>query len=421
MTARGRVSSGWSDVRRRDPSRGRSARQAGGALAVVAAALCGCSGSSSSPVDAAPVPDAVPVDADPSAYAWELPHRFPRPQVPEDNPMSAEKVELGRHLFYDDRLSGNGTQSCASCHFQELAFADGEVTPVGSTGETIPRNSPGLGNVAYYSTLTWPSPILEALETQLLVPIFGEFPVELGATGNEELILDRLRDEPVYAPLFTAAFPDDADPYTWNNIVKALASFVRTMISGDSPYDRYVYQGQDDALSESARRGLALFFTERLECHHCHAGFLMSKAVKYEGSRFVEKNFANIGLYNLDQDGSYPPGGQGLFEFTGDPRDKGKFRSPSLRNVALTAPYMHDGSIATLEEVIRHYEAAGRVIEAGPNAGDGRANPNKSGFIIGFELTDQERADLIAFLESLTDESFVTDPRFSSPWPAEAE
>lgn len=382
---------------------------------VLGAALAACS-DEPGPIDAGAVIDAG-VDADPGAYAWDLPARFPRPLVPEENPMTVDKVALGRHLFYDERLSGNGTQSCASCHVQELAFADGKTTPTGSTGEVLPRNSPGLGNAGYYSTLTWPNPLLEHLEQQLLVPIFGELPVELGVTdGNAALILDRLRADPVYAPLFAAAFPGEADPYTWGNNVKALASFVRTMITGSSPYDAYTYQGQEDALSASARRGLALFFSEALECHHCHGGFNLSKATKYEGVRFIEKSFANIGLYNLDAEGSYPPGNQGLFELTGDPGDKGKFRSPSLRNVALTAPYMHDGSIATLEEVIRHYEAGGRNIESGPYAGDGRANPNKTGFLTGFPLTDAERADLLAFLDSLTDQTFITDPRFSNPW-----
>ena len=382
------------------------------ALAVLAAALCACSdgpGPQPQPFDAG-------VDADPGGYAWDLPARFPRPLVPEDNPTTAEKVALGRHLFYDERLSGNGTQSCASCHVQELAFADGKTTPTGSTGEVLLRNSPSLGNAGYYSTLTWPNPLLEHLEQQLLVPIFGEVPVELGVTGNEELVLDRLRADPVYEQLFADAFPGEDDPYTWASNVKALASFVRTMITGNSPYDQYTYQGQEDALSASAKRGLALFFSERLECHHCHGGFNLSKATKYEGSRFIEKNFANLGLYNLDAEGSYPPGNQGLYEFTGDPADKGKFRSPSLRNVALTAPYMHDGSIATLEEVIRHYEAAGRNVESGPYAGDGRENPNKTGFLHGFTLTDQERADLLAFLESLTDQTFLTDPRLTNPW-----
>jgi cytochrome c peroxidase len=385
-----------------------------GALALlVLAGACGDDGGGAPPdaaVDAA-VPDAT------TGYDWNLPGRFPLPNVPEDNPMSDEKVALGRHLFYDERLSGNGTQACSSCHLQELGFADGKVTPTGSTGEVLARNSPGLGNAGYYSTLTWPNPMLQSLELQILIPIYGEAPIELGVTGNEEVILERLRAEPVYAELFAVAFPGAADPYTWNNIRNALASFVRSMITGRSPYDAYVYEGQEDALSEAALRGMALFFSERLECHHCHGGFNFSTATNYAGKPFVELAFANIGLYNLDAEGAYPPGNQGLWEFTGAPGDKGKFRAPSLRNVAVTAPYMHDGSIATLEDVIRHYESAGRNIESGPYAGDGRENPNKSGFLIGFTLTDEERADLLAFLESLTDESFLTDPRFSNPWP----
>lgn len=352
-----------------------------------------------------------------TGYDWNLPGRFPLPQVPENNPMSDEKVALGRHLFYDQRLSGNGTQACSSCHLQEHAFADGKVTATGSTGDVLARNSPGLGNVAYYSTLTWPNPLLQRLEQQILLPLYGELPIEMGVTGNEEVILERLRAEPVYQDLFAAAFPEDVDPYQWGNIVDALSAFVRSMITGRSPYDAYVYEGQEDALSEAALRGMSLFFSERLECHHCHGGFNFSTATTYAGKPFVELAFANIGLYNLDAEGGYPAENQGLWEFTGQPGDKGKFRAPSLRNVTVTAPYMHDGSIATLEDVIRHYESAGRNVESGPYVGDGRLNPNKSTFLIGFTLTDQERADLLAFLESLTDQHFLTDPRFSNPWP----
>jgi cytochrome c peroxidase len=386
-----------------------------GALALLLlVGACGGDDDGGVPPDAgldAAVPDAT------TGYDWNLPGRFPLPQVPEDNPMSDEKVALGRHLFYDERLSGNGTQACASCHLQELAFADGKITPAGSTGEALARNSPGLGNAAYYSTLTWPNPLLQRLEQQILIPLYGEAPVELGATGNEEIILERLRGEPVYQQLFAAVFPEDADPYQWGNIVDALAAFVRSMITGRSRYDAYVYEGEEDALSEAELRGMALFFSERLECHHCHGGFNFSTATTYAGKPFVELAFANIGLYNLDAEGTYPPGNQGLWEFTGQAGDKGKFRAPSLRNVAVTAPYMHDGSVASLEDVIRHYESAGRNVESGPYVGDGRENPNKSGFLLGFTLTDEERADLLAFLESLTDETLLTDPRFSSPWP----
>ncbi len=354
-----------------------------------------------------------------AAYDWDLPQGFPPPRVPEDNPMTHEKVELGRYLFYDKRLSGNGTQSCESCHVQTLAFSDGRRTPIGSTGEPLERNSQALVNVAYNATLTWANPGLTELERQILIPIFGEFPIELGVTSHEEEVLERFRQDERYPQMFATAFPDDPAPINFRNIVHALASFVRSLISGNSPYDRYV-AGDKTALSESARRGMELFFSEELECHHCHTGFNFTLSTVHAQSTFSAAAFQNNGLYNLDSAGAYPRGNRGVYELTGKPEDMGRFRPPTLRNVALTAPYMHDGSIATLEEVIQHYMAGGRVIEEGPFAGDGRRNPYKSGLVSGFQLNEQEIADLIAFLESLTDESFVTDPRFSNPFEEKA-
>lgn len=352
-------------------------------------------------------------------YAWNVPPGFPPPYVPPDNPMTAEKVELGRFLFYDRRLSANGTMACASCHVQARAFSDGQATPHGSTGEPLPRNSQGLANVAYYSTLTWANPVLTDLERQILIPMFSEFPVELGITGHEAEVLARFRADPQYQALFTAAFPDEADPYTWGNIVKALASFSRALISADSPYDRYL-AGDLEALSGAALRGMDLFLSEELECHHCHGGFNFTGSTRQRNTVFVETPFHNTGLYNLDGRGAYPPNNTGVEAVSNRPEDMGRFRAPSLRNVALTAPYMHDGSVATLEEVIRLYEAGGRYIPDGPYAGDGRRSPLKSGLVSGFTLTDQERADLLAFLEALTDPSFISDPRFSDPFAAEA-
>lgn len=356
--------------------------------------------------------------ADTGEYAWNLPPGFPLPRVPADNPMTAAKVELGRYLFYDPRLSGNGAQACSSCHLQARAFTDGRARAVGSTGQAHPRNTLTLTNSAYSATLTWGNPVLDTLERQIPIPMFGEFPVELGVTGHEDTVLARFRDDPLYQELFAAAFPDDADPIGFGNINKALASFVRTLISGNSAYDRYVYQGDRDALSESALRGMELFLSERLECHHCHGGFNFTLSTVHASTTFVERPFHNTGLYNIDGAGAYPPGNTGVHEITSRPEDMGKFRAPTLRNVALTAPYMHDGSIATLEEVIRFYEQGGRVIETGEYAGDGRANPYKSALVPGFELTDQERADLLTFLKSLTDTEFIANPRFSNPFAA---
>jgi cytochrome c peroxidase len=250
----------------------------------------------------------------------------------------------------------------------------------------------------------------------MVIPMFGEDPIELGLTGNEDEVLQRFRDDGQYAALFAAAFPDADDAYTFDNIIKAIATFLRTMIAGNSPWHRAVYQGDDDAISDSVRRGAELFFSERLECHHCHGGFHFSQATRHEGTVFEEFSFHNIGLYNVDGEGAYPASDTGLLQFTGDPNDMGKFRAPSLINVAVTPPYFHDGSAETLKDVIAHYEAGGRNIEAGPNAGDGRTNPFKSGFLRGFTLSDQERADLIAFLEALTDEQFLDNPGFQNPF-----
>jgi cytochrome c peroxidase len=350
-------------------------------------------------------------------YDWPLPPWLPEPVVPEDNPMSEAKVELGRHLFYDTRLSENDTQSCASCHRQELAFSDGLARAVGSTGEQHPRNSMALVNVAYAASLTWASPVLLQLEHQAVVPIFGDRPVELGLRGKEELLLERLRADDRYAALFSRAYPGESDPFTIANVTRALSAFQRVLISSDSPYDRYVYGGDQGALSEAAKRGGDLFNSERLECFHCHNGFNFQDSINYVGKGPLELRFHNTGLYNLAGTGAYPEPNTGVHATTQKPEDMGRFRVPTLRNVALTAPYMHDGSVATLDAVLDHYAAGGRTIADGPLAGDGSASPYKSDFIAGFAITDEERRDVIAFLESLTDETFVTSPALANPWP----
>ncbi|MFK8002626.1 MAG: MbnH family di-heme enzyme [Polyangiales bacterium] len=347
-------------------------------------------------------------------YDFDLPANFPEPRVPDDNPMSDAKVELGRHLFYDVRLSGNETQSCGSCHEQRLAFTEGLGQAEGSTGEIHPRGSMSLVNVAYAASLTWANPVVRHLEEQALVPMFGEEPVELGLVSQEQL-LERLRDEPLYGPMFQDAWPDDAAPITLEHVTDAIASFQRTLISGNSSYDRYA-MGNESAISDSAKRGAELFFSEDAECFHCHGGFTFSNAVDHANNVFDQATFQNNGLYNLDGRGAYPAENQGLFEFTSMPEDIGAFKPPTLRNIALTAPYMHDGSLATLDDVIAMYAAGGHVIESGPRAGDGRTNPNKSIFVNGFDLTPERAADLRAFLESLTDEEFISDPRFADPW-----
>jgi cytochrome c peroxidase len=344
------------------------------------------------------------------------PPGFPAPRIPADNPVTAAKIQLGRRLFYDTRLSGNQTQSCASCHKQALAFTDGLPVGVGSTGQHHIRGAMSLGNVAYASTLTWANPTVSALEKQALVPMFGETPVELGLSGQQDVLLARLGADPLYPTLFAAAYPEAQGAISLDGIVKALATFERTLLSGRSPYDRYINDHEEGALSASAKRGKELFFGERLECFHCHGGFAFSDAVVDINTTLDETSYQNNGLYNVGGDGSYPTGNQGIYEFTHLASDKGRFRAPTLRNIAVTAPYMHDGSLATLDAVLDHYGRGGTLTPSGPNAGDGRDNPNKSLFLRGFTLTSSERQDVLEFLRSLTDSEFLVDPRFSDPF-----
>ena len=351
-------------------------------------------------------------------YVWNMPEGFPPPSVPEDNPMSRAKVELGRQLFYDQRLSANGEQACASCHQPQHSFSDPRRQSVGSTGETTRRNALALVNVAYNTTLTWAHPGLTEIEQQLLIPLFGSDPVELGIAGSEQQVLARLRADPGYQRRFAAAFPTDKTAFSFANIVHALASFVRSLISFDTPFDRYAYLLDDEAISDAAKRGLGLFFSEKFECHHCHGGFNFTQSTTHVFGEVLEQPFHNTGLYNLGQRDDYPDTDQGLSELTGNPMDRGRFRAPTLRNIALTAPYMHDGSIASLSEVIDFYASGGRVITDGPKAGDGRRNRLKSQFVRGFQLSAEERSDLLAFLHALTDSAFVHRSAHQNPFSA---
>ena len=347
-------------------------------------------------------------------YAWNLPKGVPKPYVPPDNPMTAAKVELGRYLFYDKRMSVNGKSSCATCHKQELAFTDGRAVSVGTTGESHSRSSMSLVNVAYAAALTWSNPRLTKLEEQALVPMFGEHPLELGLRDGEVSAI--LRSDARYRDLFVRAFPSEPDPFTTANTVNALACFERSIVSARSPYDRYHYGNDDSAVSDSAKRGEILFFSQPLSCFRCHGGFNFSDATASEVNAGRRVEFHNTGLYNLPGAISYPAPNVGIYEYTKSAADVGKFKAPTLRNIAVTAPYMHDGSIASLEQVLDHYAAGGRTIASGASAGVGHDNPNKDRLIAGFRLSPQERTDLIAFLMTLTDEKVLHDARFSSPW-----
>jgi cytochrome c peroxidase len=334
------------------------------------------------------------------AYEWRLPPGFPRPLVPAGNPMSAAKVELGRRLFHETRLSSTGRYACASCHRAELAFTDGRARALGASGESLKHSAMSLANVAYNAAFTWSGAKIRSLESQMRQPLFNQHPVEMGLTSGGRAAVQALSAEADYRGQFAAAFPGDAAPISMANIIKAIAAFERSLISGRSPFDRYVYDDDPTALSDSEKRGMALFFSARVGCAQCHSGINFSGPVIYAGHGKQRALFANTGLYDVDGRGSYPAHDQGLIDVTGRAADMGKFRVPTLRNVALTAPYMHDGSVASLEQVIDRYARGGR----GSAHQDSRIRP--------LSLSPAERADLLAFLGSLTDHEFIADPRF---------
>jgi cytochrome c peroxidase len=303
--------------------------------------------------------------------------------APSSSPPSPEiaRVELGAALFTEPALSGNGTQSCVSCHQPTRAYTDGRATAIGSTGEAHTLNTPSVINAGELPALGWARPDLLRLEQQIPIPLFGTHPVEMGGAGHAEEILARLAADQRYPALFRAAFPGEAAPLRWERLIEALAAYVRSLRSA-GPYDRYL-AGDVVALSEEARRGARLFV--EVGCSTCHSGPLLTNG-----------SYHNLGLYGFTGVRDVPPGQEGLYRVTGQPADLGRWRVPSLRNVALTAPYFHDGSAATLDDVLDVYEQGGR--------GDGRWSPLKSAAIVPVALSAQDRADLIAFLRALTDE-----------------
>jgi cytochrome c peroxidase len=239
---------------------------------------------------------------------------------------ASERARLGRFLFFDRRMSINGTTACATCHRQELAFTDGRARAKGATGKLHPRSSMSLVNVGQNRAFNWSDPTVHSLEGQALKPMFSTNPVELGLGSVEAKFIQLLHRDPVYAPLFRRAFPNQADPYTVAHVAEALAAFERTIVSTNSPYDRF-HHGEESAIAEASKRGEILFFLDGgPSCFRCHSGV-----------NFSDGQFHNTALYN-----PYPAPNLGLFEHTRRPTDAGKFKTPTLRNVALTAPYMHD-------------------------------------------------------------------------------
>ncbi|GAB4409290.1 MAG: cytochrome-c peroxidase [Bacteroidia bacterium] len=309
-----------------------------------------------------------------SPYVLSLPPGTPMPDFPPDNALTAKRVELGKLLFYDRALSRDSSLSCGSCHQPAAAFADHHSISPGIDGRIGFRNSPTLVNVAYhpYYFKEGGSP---TLEMQAIGPIENHDEMGFDVPG----LIDRLQGNARYRVLAQIAYGRELDIYV---VTRALASFQRTLISADAPYDRY-RRGDSAALSPAQRTGMQLFFSARTGCSTCHAGF----------------DFSDYAMQNngLALDYTSDPG---RYRISGDSADIGRFKVPTLRNVALSAPYMHDGRVATLDEVLAHYVRGGA------------GHPNQPATIRPLDLTTGEIASLRAFLDALTDRTFIENPAF---------
>ena len=309
-----------------------------------------------------------------TVLAIDTPKGFPEVEHPEGNEHSLARWSLGKKLFYDPIMSRDNSISCASCHSPELAFSDKMALSVGVDGARGTQNAPTLSNVAYNPYLTRAGGV-PTLEMQILVPIqeHNEF------DNNVLVIAERMAADSDYVAMSRRAYDRAPDPFV---ITRALACFERSLISGNSRYDQEVVQGKSDILTEEERAGMTLFFSDRSQCSSCHGGF-----------NFTDYRFANNGLYT-----QYPDSGR--YRLTLEEEDRALFKVPTLRNLSFTAPYMHDGSLASLEQVIEHYSTG---IQPHKNLSE-NLSP------LGFDA--QEKKHLLAFLRSLDDYSFVTDERF---------
>ncbi|WP_151087482.1 cytochrome-c peroxidase [Hymenobacter baengnokdamensis] len=355
--------------------------------------LGGCGGKGSiDPVTPTPV---VPT---PTAYALTLPAGFPTPVIPADNPLTNEGVALGRMLFYEKALSSTGIMSCSSCHQQSKSFTDGLPLAVGVDGVANPRGTMSLVNVLWSTQLTWDG-AFTTLETQAQKPLENTIELHQPLAAS----VAKLQATTLYPPLFEAAF--GTKTITPALTLKALAQFERTIISSNSRYDKYVATRAGFSADEVA--GLQLYTTHiapgvvrGAECFHCHTQPLMSSG--YAGK------FFNNGL-----DVTFADPGRGGITLLAV--DQGKFIAPTLRNIALTAPYMHDGRFKTLEEVLDHY--SDHVQMASPNLDPNLIQGiNDPPFGTHMDLTPTEKRQVLAFLKTLTDSTIITDKRFSSPF-----
>jgi cytochrome c peroxidase len=309
----------------------------------------------------------VPKETGNEVIELNYPKYFPKPEIPLDNLPTKNRIALGKQLFFDPILSRDSTISCGSCHIPEQKFQDNKRFSTGIQGRVGKRNAPSIINIAYQDFFFFWDGGVSTLELQVLAPIENHLEMDMDPLQ----VVERLKKQPNYVAKFKEAYGTEPTPFA---LTRAIANFERSIIGGTSKFDRYDSIANPNVFNESEKRGMDLFFNETGDCFHCHGGF-----------NFTDNSFHNTGLYEV-----YPDSGRALV--TGIFLQVGSFKSPSLRNVALTAPYMHDGSLATLEEVLEHYNTGGKK------------HPFKSKLMRPLGLTEQDKKDLINFLKTLSDE-----------------
>ncbi len=329
-----------------------------------------------------------PLEIFPVPVKLQVPGNFPAVSDDPDNPLTAEGIELGRMLFYDTRLSGNNRISCASCHRQDLAFSDGlALSNIGVSAKKLDRHAPTLFNLVWSKNgLFWDGGS-KNLESQAFGPLSSADEMHQDLYELEA----ELKAVPDYVKRFSIAFKDGIKSA---NVIKALAQFQRTLVSGNSKYDQYIRKESGAVLSELELSGLSLVQTK---CKGCHSGEL-----------FTDNRFHNNGLdafFSDEKEGIF----QGHFRVSFNAGDLGKFKTPSLRNIMLSAPYMHDGRFKTIDDVLDHYQNG--VKESATT--DPLLYQNNN--LTGIPISLSERKAIIAFLEALTDEAFISNKKFSNP------
>lgn len=339
--------------------------------------------------------DLTSIDYNPTSKTITVPLFFPQVFPSPDNPLTEEGIELGRRLFYDPILSKDSTMSCASCHKQEFAFTDNEAVSTGVDGIAGRRSSMSLANLAFTSNGVFWDKRVATLEEQALLPVEDE--VELHNDWGE--VTCRLSKHADYPGYFRRAFGiEDKSEITKELAAKAIAQFERSLVSADSRYDRFI-RGELFLDEDTEVPGMEMFFYEDMQnvgeldasCGHCHGTMLITKL-----------EILNNGIDEAATLQDFTDRGYG--EVTSLDADNGKFATPSLRNIALTAPYMHDGRFQTLEEVIDHYDSGGKH------------SPNIDGRVDTLHMTPRQKANLISFLHALTDTAFVNNPAHSNPF-----